>query len=74
MLGAGGEHDQPIEAERDPGGLARAGGERREKIVIDRIGLTIECLLFLLVGEKADTLLGGVGQLAKALASSRPQT
>ena len=64
--GAGGEHHQPVEAERDAARL-RHRGERREEILVERIALAVDALLLVHLGGEAAALLGRVGQLAEAV-------
>ena len=67
MRGAGQQHDEAVEAERDAGAIRQAVFERRQEILVDRISLAVERLLFGLIGEKSAALLLRVGQFAERI-------
>ncbi len=65
-LGAGGEHDEAVEAE----GAARSRrhvGECREEILVKRIAIAVDALLLVHLRLEAAALLGCVGELAEAV-------
>src|SRR6476660_4765625 len=67
MRGAGQQQDEAVEAERDAGAIRQAVFERCQEILVDRISLAVERLLFGLIGEKSAALLLRVGQFAERI-------
>src|SRR5262245_43661963 len=61
VLGAGRQHDEAIEPERDPGAFREAMLEGGEEIFVDRVGLAVERLLSRLVASEPRALLGNIG-------------
>ena len=67
VLGGGRQHDEPVEAERDPGALRQAVFEGGKEILVDRVGLAVKRLLLRLITGEAPALLGGIGQFAEGV-------
>src|SRR5262245_24813677 len=65
--GAGGEHDEAIEAERDPGRRGEALGEGREQALVEGVaGPAARGAEPEIVGE-AGALLDGIGELVEGV-------
>ena len=67
MHRAGQQHDEAVKAERDAGAIRQAVFERCQEILVNRIRLAIERLLFGLIREKSAALLLRVGQFAESV-------
>src|SRR5690348_12503841 len=72
VLGAGGEHDEPVKAECNTGTIGQAVIESGEEILVDRVDVAIELPFTALVGEKAGALLGRIGQFAEGVGEFEP--
>src|SRR5215510_353082 len=69
--GSSREHDQPIEAERNPAGL-RHHRKGAEKILVDRIALAVDALLLRHLVFEPLALLGNIDELAEAVRNLDP--
>src|ERR1700730_17127917 len=67
VLCGGCQHDETIEPECCPGAHRETVLESGEEVVVDRVGLAVERLLFCLVAGEPRALLGRIGQLAKGV-------
>ena len=70
-LGACGQHDQPVEAERAAAGR-RHMGERGQEILVDGIAFAVDAGLSVICFEASRCSAGSVSS-PKPLASSTPQ-
>jgi hypothetical protein len=68
---AGGQHHQPVETQRDPAG-GWHGRERRQKILVERIALSVDPLLFVHLRLEAAPLLGRVGEFPEPVRKLHP--
>jgi hypothetical protein len=67
VAGSGGQHHQPVDAQRDPGAVGETVLERGQEMFVDRrLGQPGEPSR-LDVGFEAPSLLGGVGELVVAV-------
>ena len=67
MAGAARQHDEAVEAERDAGTFRHAMRQRREEILVDRIGDAVARLLVRLIGVEAAALRRRIGELAEGI-------
>src|SRR5690242_21659258 len=72
MRRAGQQHDEAVKTERDAGAIRQAVFERCQEILVNRIRLAIERLLFGLIREKSAALLLRVGQFAERIGDFEP--
>src|SRR5439155_9375994 len=64
--GAGCEHDQPVQPQRDPAGV-RHHRESGQKILVNRIPLAIDALFLQHLLLEPLALLGGIGELSTSV-------
>src|SRR6267143_3203885 len=72
VLRPGRQHDEAVEAERDPGARRQPVLEGGEEILVDRVGLAVEGALLRLVRGEPRALLGGIDQFAKGVGELEP--
>ena len=70
MVGARGQHDQPVKAQGDPGALGQAARESGEEILVEGIGLAMRTDKLKRLGLSAPKIKS-IREIAKALAGAR---